>query len=180
MAKSGQKRPRAVQQNSLFNTSAASNCIALEVVASQCRGGSNLARAIGATRFLALTAWRLGEVLRFALGPSRFEPARCFAPGQQDWHSSRVLSHTACHMLRGSTHSGDRLFPAARGNGPMSGFPKRWKKIVKLGKLPAETAHVFGAVLARLRTPVIRKLQSVHCSGTGGARLHLDGIHPRR
>jgi integrase len=60
--------------------------------------------------------------------------------------SMRPLSHAACDVLRSITRSGELVFPATRGNGDviMSGFKKLWKKIAKLGKLPADvTPHTL-------------------------------------
>jgi integrase len=43
------------------------------------------------------------------------------------------------------------MFPATRGDGRMSGFPKLWARIAKLGNLPAEvTPHVLRHSLASL------------------------------
>ena len=67
--------------------------------------------------------------------------------------SIRPLSHAACDVLRSLTRSGDLVFPATRGNGDviMSGFKKMWKKIAKLGNLPADvTPHTLRHSFASL------------------------------
>jgi integrase len=100
--------------------------------------------AVGAARFLALTGWRLGEVLDLRWDQVDFNRHVALLPDSKTGRSTRALSHAACDILQDLTHSRDRVFPATRGDGPMSGFPKLWKKIAKLGKLPADvTAHVF-------------------------------------
>src|SRR5262249_1539495 len=56
------------------------------------------------------------------------------------------LAHAACDLLRSLTRSGELVFPATRGGGDviLSGFKKMWKKIAKLGSLPADvTPHVL-------------------------------------
>jgi integrase len=102
--------------------------------------------AIAAARFLALTGWRSGEVL--ALRWDEIDlPRRTATLGDtKTGKSIRPLSHTACDVLRSLTRSGDLVFPATRGNADviMSGFKKMWKKIAKLGKLPADvTPHTL-------------------------------------
>jgi integrase len=60
--------------------------------------------------------------------------------------SMRPLSHAACDVLRSLTRSGELVFPSTRGEGDviLSGFKKMWKKIAKLGKLPADiTPHTL-------------------------------------
>jgi integrase len=100
--------------------------------------------AVGAARFLALTGWRLGEVLDLRWDQVNFNRHVALLPDSKTGRSTRALSHAACDILQGLTRSRDRVFPATRGEGPMSGFPKLWKKIAKLGKLPADvTAHIF-------------------------------------
>ena len=100
--------------------------------------------AIGAARFLVLTGWRLGEVLDLRWDQVDLIRRVALLPDSKTGRSPRALSRAACAVLKDLTHSGNRAFPATRGDGPMSGFPKLWKKIAKLGKLPADvTAHVF-------------------------------------
>ena len=65
--------------------------------------------------------------------------------------SMRPLSHMACEVLRGLTRSGELVFPATRGEGRMTGFPKLWSRITKLGQLPRDiTPHVARHSLASL------------------------------
>ena len=66
--------------------------------------------------------------------------------------SIRPLSHAACDVLRSLPQLSDELvFPATRGEGRMSGFPKFWARIAKLGGLPADvTPHVLRHSFASL------------------------------
>jgi integrase len=102
--------------------------------------------AIAAARFLALTGWRSGEAL--ALHRDEIDLARRTAmlADTKTGGSMRPLSHAACDVLRSLTRSGELVFPATRGDGDviLSGFKKMFKKIAKLGKLPADvTPHTL-------------------------------------
>jgi integrase len=58
----------------------------------------------------------------------------------------RPLSHAACDVLRSLTRAVDDalVFPATRGEGRLSGFPKFWARIAALGELSASvTPHSF-------------------------------------
>jgi integrase len=101
--------------------------------------------AIAATRFLALTGWRSGEAL--GLRWAELDPARRKATlaDSKTGRSIRPLSRAACDVLRALPRMGGELvFPATRGDGRMTGFPKLWARISKLGALPADvTPHVL-------------------------------------
>lgn len=100
--------------------------------------------AIGAARFLALTGWRSGEAL--ALRWAEVDLARRTATlsDTKTGKSIRPLSRVACDVLRSLPHTGEHVFPASRGDGRMSGFPKFWTRIAKLGALPPDiTPHVL-------------------------------------
>ncbi len=100
--------------------------------------------AIGAARFLALTGWRSGEAL--ALHWAEVDLARRTATlsDTKTGKSIRPLSRAACDVLRGLSPTGELVFPASRGDGRMSGFPKFWARIARLGGLPADvTPHVL-------------------------------------
>ena len=109
--------------------------------------------AIGVTRFLALTGWRSGEAL--ALRWSEVDLARRTTrlADTKTGLSVRPLSHAACELLRSMPRIGDGglVFPATRGDGRMTGFPKLWARIVKLDHLPADvTPHVLRHSFASL------------------------------
>ena len=100
--------------------------------------------AVAAARFLALTGWRSGEALE--LRGDELDLARRTAtlPDTKTGRSVRPLSHAACDVLRNLTRTGELVFSATRGGGRMTGFPKFWARITKLGELPADvTPHVL-------------------------------------
>jgi len=107
--------------------------------------------AVAAVRFLLLTGWRRGEVLALRWDeldiPRRSVTLRDTKTGR----SIRALSHAACEVLRNLTRSGNLVFPATRGERRMSGFPKLWARIAKLGELPADvTPHTLRHSFASL------------------------------
>jgi integrase len=107
--------------------------------------------AVAAARFLALTGWRSGEVL--ALRRDAVDLARRTATlaDTKTGRSVRPLSHAACDVVRKLTITGDLIFPATRGNGPMAGFRKLWNRIVAFGTLPTDvTPHVLRHSFASL------------------------------
>ena len=93
--------------------------------------------AVAAARFLALTGWRSGEVLGLRWDEVDLARRTATLSDTKSGRSMRPLSHAACEVLRSRTKSGDLVFPATRGKGRMSGFPKIWTKIAKLGELPS-------------------------------------------
>jgi integrase len=113
--------------------------------------------AIAATRFLALTGWRSGEVL--GLQWSSIDLARRTATlaDTKTGRSIRPLSHAVCEVLRSLPHiKGDLVFPASRGDsGVVLHLKKIWPRVAKLGGLaPDVTLHVlrhsFASVAADL------------------------------
>jgi integrase len=100
--------------------------------------------AITVARFMALTGFRRGEVIALRWG--EVDLARCTIAlaDTKTGRSIRPLSRAACELLSDLSRNGDLVFPAARGDGPMTGFPKLWARMVKLGALPADiTPHVL-------------------------------------
>jgi integrase len=107
--------------------------------------------AIAAARFLALSGWRSGEAL--SLHWSELDLARRTArlADTKTGHSVRPLSRATCDLLQRLPRLGELVFPATRGEGRMSGFPRLWSRIAKLGNLPAEiTPHVLRHSFASL------------------------------
>jgi len=108
--------------------------------------------ALAATRFLLLTGWRRGEVL--SLKPADLDLARRTATlgDSKTGRSMRPLSNAAIEILKPllASHS-DLVFPATKGKGLMSGYPKFWKKIAAIAGFPASiTPHVFRHSFASL------------------------------
>ena len=100
--------------------------------------------AIAAAHFLALTGWRRGEALKLRWGDMDLARRTARLPDSKTGKSVRPLSRAACDVLKESPRIGDLVFPASRGEGPMSGFPKIWQRIALLGRLPDDvTAHTL-------------------------------------
>ena len=107
--------------------------------------------AVAATRFLALTGWRRGELLKLRWDELDLTRRTATLPDSKTGRSVRPLSWAACDVLQSLTRSGNLVFPATRGHGSMDGFPKLWKRIAKLGDLPSDiTPHTFRHSFASL------------------------------
>jgi integrase len=100
--------------------------------------------AIAAARFLALTGWRSGEVLGLRWDEIDLARRTVVLGDTKMGRRLRPLAEAACGLLRHLTRTGDLVFPATRGDGPMSGFRKLWNRITALGPLAADvTPHVL-------------------------------------
>ena len=107
--------------------------------------------AIAAARFLALTGWRSGEALGLRWDEIDLTRRTATLPDTKTGRSVRPLSHAACDVLRSLTRSEGLVFAATRGEGRMTGFPKLWARIAKLGELPADvTPHTLRHSFASL------------------------------
>lgn len=108
--------------------------------------------AIAATRFLALTGWRSGEALDLRWAEIDLARRTATLSDSKTGRSIRPLSHAACDVLRHLPRTNAELvFPPTRGDGRMSGFPKLWARIAKLGELPVDvTPHVLRHSFASL------------------------------
>jgi integrase len=107
--------------------------------------------AIAAARFLVLTGWRSGEALALRWEEIDFERRTATLGDTKTGRSVRPLSRAACELLRGIGRTGNLVFQATRGDGRMTGFPKFWAKIAKIGGLPAQVTphtlrHSFASV----------------------------------
>jgi integrase len=111
--------------------------------------------AVAAVRFLAFSGWRSGEVLGLRWGEIDLARRTATLGDTKTGRSVRPLSHAACDVLRSLTRFSDDadalVFPATRGAGRMTGFPKLWARIAKLGELPPDvTPHVLRHSFASL------------------------------
>jgi integrase len=107
--------------------------------------------AVAAARFLALTGWRSGEALGLRWQELDLERRTARLTNTKTGFSLRPLSRAACDVLRGQLRAGELVFAATRGSGRMTGFPKLWARIAKLGNLPSDvTPHVLRHSFASL------------------------------
>jgi integrase len=112
--------------------------------------------AIAACRFLALTGWRSGEAVNLRCNEVDIARRTATLSETKTDRSIRPLSRAACEVLSEVDRVGDNwAFPATRGMGPMTGFPKLWAKIIDLGGLPRDVTpnvlrHSFISLAADL------------------------------
>ena len=101
--------------------------------------------AVAVVRFLLVTGWRSGEALGLRWSAVDLARRTATLADSKTGRSIRPLSHAACDVLHNLPRiTGELVFPATRGDGRMTGFPKLWARIAKLGELPADiTPHVF-------------------------------------
>lgn len=125
--------------------------------------------AISAARFLALTGWRRGEALNLRWNEVDLAQRTAVLGDTKTGRSMRPLSFAACNVLQEMTKlhtvatdkpvqesaangkTNGLVFPATRGDGPMTGFPKLWARIAEQGPLPLDiTPHVLRHSFASL------------------------------
>ena len=99
--------------------------------------------ALAATWFIALTGFRRGEVLSLRWTEIDLTRRTAALADTKTGRSIRPLSRAACGVLRVLPQTGELVFPASRGEGRMSGFPKLWAPVAKIGTLSSEaTAYL--------------------------------------
>jgi integrase len=111
--------------------------------------------AIGAIRFLALTGWRSGEALGLRWDEIDLSRRTAILGDTKTGRSMRPLPRASCNVLREMPRSGPLVFPATRGDGPMTGFRKLWNRILNRGGLAADVTpnvlrHSFASLGADL------------------------------
>jgi integrase len=117
----------------------------------QAKAASMWPAAVAAAHFLAVTGWRTGEVVGLKRSEVDLERRTALLGDTKTGQSMRPLSRAACNILRDFGGDGDLLFPASKGEGSMTGFPKFWNKIAELGSLPDDvTPHVLRHSFASL------------------------------
>jgi integrase len=101
--------------------------------------------AVGATKFLALTGWRRGEMLALKWSEVDLVTRTARLEDTKTGASLRPLARAACDVLRGLPHLGELVFPASVGaDKTMRGFHKVWLRIAKRAGLGADvTPHVL-------------------------------------
>ena len=113
--------------------------------------------AVAAARFLAITGWRSGEVLGLRWNMIDIALRTAHLPDTKSGASMRPLAAAACDILQElGIGTGDRLvFRASHGEGMMTGFPRMFARIRKLGKLPPDiTPHVLLHSFASLASDI--------------------------
>jgi integrase len=99
---------------------------------------------VAAARFLVVTGWRGGEALALRWSEIDLVRRTAILPDAKTGRSMRPLPRTACDLLQSMNRSGELVFPPTRGTSVLGGFAKSWKRIAKLGTLPADiTPNVF-------------------------------------
>ena len=107
--------------------------------------------AVAMTRFLLLTGWRMGEALGLRWTELDLPRRTATLLDTKSGRSMRPLSKAACEVLRDVPQTGELVFPASRGDGRMTGFPRLFRRIAKLGGIPeAVTPHVLRHSFASL------------------------------
>lgn len=112
--------------------------------------------AIEATRFIALTGWRLGEVLNLQWTDVDVPKRTAILGDTKTGRSVRPLSTLALAIIDRQQKIGSSpyVFSSAKGT-PMSGFRSMWLRILALADIPAEIVphtlrHSFASVAADL------------------------------
>jgi integrase len=107
--------------------------------------------AVAIARFLALTGWRRGEAVALRWNEIDLVRRTATLADTKTGKSVRPLSHAACEVLQPLARTGEFVFPATRGTGLMSGFPKLWERIAKLADLSTDiTPHTLRHSFASL------------------------------
>lgn len=103
--------------------------------------------AVAASRFLAVTGWRRGEMLALRWTEVDLASRTASLADTKTGKSMRPLSHAAVAVLRSAPRLADGalVFPASRGvDQEMDGFHKVWLRIAGQAGLPADiTPHIL-------------------------------------
>jgi integrase len=106
--------------------------------------------AVALTRFLLLTGWRRGEAIGLRGSDLDLQRRTATLGETKTGRSVRPLSTAAVKLLRSAADTG-LVFPASRGTGLMTGYPKFWRRILKLAELSADvTPHTLRHSFASL------------------------------
>lgn len=107
--------------------------------------------ALAAARMLLLTGWRRGEVIGLKWEEVDLDRRTAILGDTKTGRSVRPLASAVCKIVKAQRKSDGYVFAASRGEGPMSGFPSFWRKIVSAAELPSDvTPHVLRHSFASL------------------------------
>jgi integrase len=115
--------------------------------------------AVAAVEFLALTGWRRGEALWLKWSDLDLDQRTAILAETKTGRSIRPLSQAACGLLKKVDRLGDLVFAASRGDGAMTGFPKFWARVAKLGPLPGDVTRMYSGIPSR-RSPLTSAIPS--------------------
>ena len=101
--------------------------------------------AVAATKFLALTGWRRGEMLTLRWSEIDLASRTANLADTKTGYSLRPLSHAACNVLCSMPRLSELVFPASKGvDRIMHGFNKVWLRVAAKAALSAEvTPHIL-------------------------------------
>jgi integrase len=112
--------------------------------------------AVAATKFLALTGWRRGEMLTLRWSEIDLASGTANLADTKTGYSLRPLSRAACNLLCSMPRLGELVFPASKGvDLTMHGFNKVWLRVAAKAALPTEVTphilrHSFASIAADL------------------------------
>jgi integrase len=112
--------------------------------------------AVAATKFLALTGWRRGEMLTLRWSEIDLASRTANLADTKTGYSLRPLSHATCNVLCSMPRLGALIFPASKGvDRLMHGFNKVWLRVAAKAALPAEVSphilrHSYASIAADL------------------------------
>jgi integrase len=127
--------------------------------------------AVAATRMMALTGWRRGEVLGLRWSEVDLDRRTARLIETKTGGSIRPLPDQVCDLVRAQARGNDLVFPTTSNSGPMAGFRKLWLKIGKLAGLPLDvTPHVLRHSFASLAADLGFSEPTI--AGLVGHKLH--------